>query len=49
MAEGVIHIPEHLHKILQAYKKSEGISLCRQIEFLIKESPRYKGYREAAK
>lgn len=49
MAEGVVHIPEHLHKILQAYKKGEGVSLYKQIEFLIKESPRYKGYREASK
>lgn len=49
MAEGVVHIPEHLHKILKAYKKGEGISISRQIEFLIKESPRYKGYREASK
>ena len=49
MAEAVVHIPEPLHKILTAYKKGEGINISKQIEFLIKESPRYKGYREATK
>ena len=49
MAEGVVHIQEQFHKILLAYKKGEGVSINKQIEFLIKESPRYKGYREVSK
>lgn len=50
MSAPSIVVTEKLHKILKDFKEGEGISIRKQIEFLVKESPRYKDYvKEASK
>ena len=48
--EQAIKMPVIVHKIMKAYKEKEGVSIRKQVEILIRESPRYKDYvKEAAK
>ena len=49
MATPSINVSDSLYKILKTFKEKEGIFIRKQIELLVKESPRYKGYREATK
>ena len=49
MTEQAVTVTDRTHDILKAYKEKEGINIKKQIEILINESPRYKGYREASK
>ncbi len=50
MKEGAMKIPDYVHEVMKAYKDKEGVPIRKQIEILIKESPRYKNYvKEATK
>jgi len=44
MAQPAIIVSVKTHEIMKNFKEKEGISFIKQIEILIKESPRYKGY-----
>jgi len=48
--EQAIKMPDEVHRIMKEYKDKEGVSIRKQVEILIKESPRYKNYvKEATK
>ncbi len=49
MTEQAVTVTDTTHDILKAYKEKEGVNIKKQIEILIKESPRYNDYREAGK
>lgn len=49
MSAPSIVVTDKLHKVLKEFKEKEGISIRKQIEFLVKESPRYKEYTGASK
>ena len=44
MAQPAIIVSEKTHEIMKKFKDKEGVSFIKQIEFLIKESPRYQCY-----